>query len=247
MVNISEIHTPDFQRGIFEKHPIRAQGYDESREGSITVAYYDRRMWVLDGQQRVSSKIAAMEERPDLSPRIHATVLYGLTWEEMAQEFVRLNADRKGITAYDTYRAGVSAELPEYLMVKEAVESVGWRVAKSTGIEKFAAIAPALRSVVEDENNHRLTMAVSILNEAFPGQKTNSRIVEGLLDYLALDRARTITPAYMAKKLQQKFHTTTGAYNALVEYANGRAERHVGKHFLTDVFGLQQKKPLRAA
>lgn len=247
IVPLDKINSPDFQRGIFDKHPIRIQGYVEAREGSITLAEYKEKLWVLDGQQRTESKRAAIVsgQRPDLTPKIAATILYGLTWEQMAQEFVRLNADRKGITAYDSYRAGIAAKLPDYLALKAAVESVGLQVGKSVSEETYAAISPALRAIQEDGDAERVRLTLRIFVRAFPGQRTNARLIEGLLHYLTEDRAKTIDEEYMARRLQTKYGTTQATYNAMISWAEGRAERHVGRHFFANIFGLSRKKPIR--
>lgn len=246
-VPLDQIEAPSFQRGIFDKHPIRIQGYSEAREGSITVADYDGKLYVLDGQQRTASKRHAIDsgQRPDLSPSIPATVLIDLTWEQMAQEFVRLNADRKGITAYNSYCAGVAAKLPDYLELRDSVESVGLKVGKSVSTDVYAAIAPALRAIQEDGDSQRLRTALRVFVRAFPGQRTNARLMEGLLHYLTMERAKTIDEDYMSRRLETQFGTVEKTYNAMVSFADGRAERHIGRHFFLHVFGGSRKKPIK--
>lgn len=245
-VRLSQMHTPQYQRDIVPRHPILKHEYDEAREGQVTLSRRDGKFWIIDGLQRKTIKEQMIKDGLDLNPYIDATIYFGMTEEDEAKEFVRLNADRKGITAFDSYNAGVRANLPEYLLVKDAVESVGLVVGKSSRNGVFQAITPVLHAIKEDGlDNERAKQGLRVLATAFPGQSLNSRLVEGMMDYLRLRRSATINETYMVKRLGSMYSNNAEiAKNSLLADAKGKAERHYGKTFMCRVFGLSRRAPL---
>jgi hypothetical protein len=119
---------PQYQRPLDEARVNRiADSFDDKLAGTIDVAFADGNYWVVDGQHR----LAAMRQKGIRTCR--ALIHYGLTLQDEAHLFARLNSERRAVTPRDLYRAELIGGIERSVKVRDIVEKHDFRIALSTG------------------------------------------------------------------------------------------------------------------
>lgn len=132
---------PDVQRKFEAKHAASiARRYDPLMFGMGHVSVRaDGKYYVLDGQHRC----AAARQAGHGGIPVLFKIYRGLSSAEEAALFITLNANKKAVTALDTFRLNVKAGHPASCDISRIVESFGLRVAGyqlDGGISAVAAL-----------------------------------------------------------------------------------------------------------
>lgn len=242
-----KLYTEDYQRDTKSAHPITKRAYVEYREGQVTLARTPKGLAILDGQHRVEAKRIALEAgRSELQVTIPAIVISGMTAEERAYEYMYANRDRKGLTAWDLYKAGVQANVPDYITLRDVAAKHGFSPARTQSRDprNLVAVTAAL-GLVERYGAEGLDNTLAVLTGAFPAQALHQRTVKAVGDYLAVPKAATIDHEYVVIQLQRMYRTSIGFVNALNAYAStqGLSESSAGVPMLRDHLGVSQRRP----
>lgn len=240
---LKDLQIPSFQRGVYASSPVMKGEYLESREGSITVWHYNGMRYILDGQHRVAAKIKAYGE----NAKIWGQSFYG-TETEAANEFVRLNADRKGLTSIELFNARFAAGDPAALSVAAAAAKHGYAISAKR-VSSATRLTGITTLLAHAELAERVLMLTS---EAFPEQEPGARYLEGLVEYLrqAGDQnklASTITDDYIIRTMRSRFRTQVDFMNILRQYIadNGGAERSCAVMVFRNKIGVKQRATAR--
>lgn len=134
--------------------------------GRITVSKRKEtgKYMVQDGQHRAEAlRRLGFSEAPCI-------IVNSPTVKEEASNFIKINLGSASVSALDKYRIGVTAKVPEYLNVKECVESVGLEIGSGTGkVSAVASISSYINAPSKEESRakKRNTMktALEILKE----------------------------------------------------------------------------------
>jgi hypothetical protein len=182
--------------------------------GAITVSVRGRIPYVIDGQHRVR---AAMEQGLG-DTKILCHVYVGLTVEEEARKFLALN-DIRAVSSLDRYRAGLVANDPVCVGVRDTLAAHGLRIGSgdSDGVVRCVGRAVALY-----ERDPRLLDSVAaVLTESWGSRAT-------AFDQVVFAGVGTVVGAYNGeldrRALVRKLSGYRGGPSALAGDARGLAD-----------------------
>ena len=103
-LEVSELKLAPYQRGVYPaKIKKYAQNFDYDVFGVPLVSLRDGEYWIVDGQNRVEAlKLKGIKT-------VLCQVLHGLTYEEEALKFVKLNTDRTVLSSNQKFHARVES------------------------------------------------------------------------------------------------------------------------------------------
>lgn len=158
-----------------------AKEFDMNRIGTITVSYRNGVFNVIDGQTR--SYAARLVKVQNLM----CQVFHGMTYEQEAIEFKRLNKDRKGILAFDYFNAEIEAKDKEALNVKRIVEENGIGITRSNGNNKIQAIT-ALKNIYRKYGDKHLNDTLQFVKSAWDGvpDSMTRNIIMGVSEFISI-------------------------------------------------------------
>lgn len=134
---------------------------------------------IQDGQHRAEAlKLLGFKEAP-------CVVVDSETIKQEAENFLLINLNSASVSSLDKYRIGVSANVPEYLKIKECLDAVGLEA--GNGDKKVSAVA-SISSYInapskeEARAKKRITMknALEILKETVGVENINQTSILGM-------------------------------------------------------------------
>ena len=178
-VRIADINVdPAYQRPLREtKINMMWRTFDPAELTAIVVSRRDDGgLWVLDGQHRI-----------ELLTRLGKTVVLadvreGLTREQEAHLFYRLNEGQTKVGSWDKFRARMAAKEPVAMRIAEIIGKHGFHVGRSDEDHAIQAV-----SALEDIYSiGRLDKTLAIISTVWPNDKTarEAVILQGMGAFL---------------------------------------------------------------
>ncbi len=153
-----------------------AKAFDAAQLGVLEVSVRDDDTYVVfDGQHRLAAlRTLGAESAPCL---IHA----GLSAEDEAALFARLQLDRRGLSSLERFKAQVFAGVPHAVAVAAIADEVGLTIGKR-GVRAVAA----LERIYRREGEARLAETLATARDLWNGDKraTDGYLLEGLAQFL---------------------------------------------------------------
>lgn len=127
-IPVDQIHyDPEYQRPTNQKWITDHQPFLPEQAGTIVVSVRGGRLWCVDGRHRASlADFCGVKT-------IRAFVITGMTKQEEASLFVKLQRERRSLSAWDLYRAEVAAGEPQTNDMVVALHQSGFRIDQKTG------------------------------------------------------------------------------------------------------------------
>jgi hypothetical protein len=120
--------------------------WDKMFLGTLVVSRRsDGTMWVIDGQHR--KEVARRKEGENFL--LDCEVYTGLTRQQEALMFIKLNKYRKAVRPYDSFRISLAAALPTEIAMDAAVRARNMEIAASPSANKVGAVEACRRIVVK--------------------------------------------------------------------------------------------------
>ncbi len=158
--------SPSYQRLLDQKAVDKiVKDFEQRQFGTIVVAWRtDGSFVVIDGQHRVK---AMMEIDP--TRMLRCEVHTGLTYEEEAALFVKLQKNRKPMSQADQFHASVHAGNPRMIRIKEIVESTGLKVSRrrTNGPGEISAVGFLDQLYGNDPTGRLLFDTLTIIRDAW--------------------------------------------------------------------------------
>lgn len=156
---------PAYQREVKKIALKIEREYDPSLVGTLTANERKGRgrakLALIDGQQRWTGATNRGE------PVLPAVVFEGLTPEQEADLFARLQSERTNITTLENFKAKLAAKNPTALAIKEIAEQHGYTIGQQhNGLRAMKA----LQGIHERGN---LARVLRIVGQAWPDVNTN--------------------------------------------------------------------------
>lgn len=172
-VNVEDLVVDeDTQRSSMETHIKKImKNFDAKAFGRISVSRReDGKYYVTDGWHRTQvCKRLGLKEVPCIMIENKEKETKQAKKQD-ALQFLRINENSSSVSAIDKYKIGVSAEVEEWLRVKECVECNGLKVGTSASrINAVASIYKYINSSQKPENiakkMEHMKIALNILND----------------------------------------------------------------------------------
>jgi len=187
----------------------------------------DGTMWVLDGGHRVTAaQIMKFEE-------VEARMLEGLTPQQEAEHYVRLNTSRKNLTASDKFKGNVEAQNKTAVAVKSAMDNVGYHPRCVGGLVNMVT-----RGVDPSALEAGLRMFAPV-REVY-GSKTVAMI--GGLSYLASVNHGVLKEDRMIKLLADRSPKVLLQVTGLGEMGTGNRAQKISE-VLRDLYNVKIRNP----
>jgi hypothetical protein len=173
--------------------------FSEARLHPVDVSYRDGNYYVMDGQHR----IAALKKL-DI-PQAPCMIRQGLTYQEEADLFVKLNSDRSKPTKLALFHADTEAQKVPALEINSLVESVGFTIAKNGGSKSNTiSAASRLEEIYKAVGPSGLRQVLLLVRKAWNGrvESMDGRILMGVCEFYKRYRAELVDTDF-AKRLSK--------------------------------------------
>lgn len=161
----------DTQRGIMASQVEKIiNEFNPSSFGRITVSKRKDGYYVVNGQHRIMAcRKIGIKQAPCIVIRNENDTETGMKKQDAIQ-FLEINQNSQAVRAIDKYRIGVSAQLPDWLRVKNVIEENGLRA--GTTLNSINCLACIYRYINSSTNNtvikqkqKQMSKAIRILKE----------------------------------------------------------------------------------
>lgn len=244
LISIDSLKLDGYQRNIKpSKIKKMTKEFDEELLGAITVSYRDGVYYVVDGQHRVMlCNIMRVKT-------IYAIIHTGLTKEEEAELFIKLNQNQTKVTKAEVFDAKVVAKDKMALLIKSIVKQNGFKMGKATGTNIIAAYG-AIENIIKKFGIEHLDRTLRVSRAAWNGeiQSANNYMLKGLSTFISIydndpnysdERLIKQLSKHMASKLlaEMKADLTTNklevkAMNTILKYYNSKLTKTLtNQHF----------------
>lgn len=243
----------DLRLGNYQRKPDMmkikkmASEFDKTLLGTITVSKRDEQYYVIDGQHRVIlAKTLGVKG-------LMALVYEGLTYEEEAEYFNRLNnanGEQKRLRKTDIFRACVEAKEATALDIKSIIESTGFRISEASANNTISAIG-TIEKIYKKYGGQGLKDTLQLSKRTWNGERysLNNMVLEGIAEFLNIYTAQPnfsadtfvnqLSKVDPLKILREaKGDNTTNSsnikmMNTLFKYYNARLRKKiVNKHYI---------------
>lgn len=169
---------PTYQR---ELSPMRVNkmgaDWQPAMVGTLEVSDRGGQYVVFDGQHRMAAAtIAGVRELP-------AIVHQGLTQEQEAELFARLQRERKPLSRFEQFRAKLVARNADALAIDKIVRDAGYTISgtRHSGPDKIVAVA-SLERVYADHGGEGLRSTLDLIGRAWDGDEGSfiGQMIEGV-------------------------------------------------------------------
>jgi hypothetical protein len=246
MIRVRDLSVdPSYQRELQTRRAeVIGDTLDPSRLGVLVVAIRpDGTVVIIDGQHRHHALVHA--GRGDDLVRCEAH--RGLSREEEAALFLKLNGGRKAIGAIDEYRAALEARVPWALEVDSIASRVGLRVARGDHKRTVQAVG-AVKSVHLRQRNLEATLSVLAAWDDDP-TTFNGELMKAVSIFLAYHAACEESPGVDAEHLTKalRVHAPESVLASIKRRIDGRVIKlpEAGCMTLTELYNRRAPKTKR--
>ena len=183
MIKVESLKTGNYQRELnmarVKKYSLK---FDWDVFGVPLVSFRNKEPYVVDGQHRVELlKLMGIEE-------VLCQVICGLSYEEEAEKFVKLNSERGSLTYNQKFHGRVESKDKSALKLVEIFKDKGFDYSRSAGQRKentISAIA-CVENIYKSYGEAHLKRVLSILRESWYGSPASTvrDIIVGLSTFL---------------------------------------------------------------
>lgn len=175
-----QLHKAGYNRPINRSHVnnIKRNFCAEMVQAAI-VSFRDGKYWIIDHQHQTQAIYELNNSDPNT--QIRCDVRFGMTYEQEAELYWKLNSCTKVVTPEEKLIGRIEAREPQALEFRDTVERCGYVIGRNAN-DSLRAISTALKIYSKDGGAERLTQILCITNACWPNNPggVDSRILEGL-------------------------------------------------------------------
>ena len=171
------------------------KNFDPAKLGTLTVSLRDGNYYIIDGLHR-SKALRAMDYTHAL-----CIVMTGLTYEQEAGYFRRQNQNKRAITTFDDFAAGLEEKDGECMKINDIAKANDFQIGRGKGFFRISSIH-ALSTIVKDYGYETLDDTLCVLANTWSGipNATRSECLLGTAEFVS--RYGT---AHFPERLRDKF------------------------------------------
>lgn len=168
-ISLEECVPTNYQRTTNDRQVAGiAENFDEAKLGVLTVSLRDGKYHIIDGLHR-SKALKQLGYTHAL-----CAVLTGLTYEQEADYFRKQNQNKRVITTFDDFRAGLEAMDETCVRINEIASTYNFQISKGIGFFRIASIK-ALLYIVNEYGYDTLNNTLRLIAETWSGIPKASR------------------------------------------------------------------------
>lgn len=180
-VPFNQLGKAGYNRGINRAHVnrIKHEWCPEMKQPAI-VSFRDGRYWIVDHQHQTQAEYEL--NNCDVNTLIECDVRTGLTYEQEAELYYRLNTAQKPLNFADKMIGLIEAKDESALKFRNVIESCGYMVGGNTS-KSLKAISLAWSIFNKANGEEKLTDILNLTQECWPDNPSgvHSHIISGLL------------------------------------------------------------------
>lgn len=173
-----------YNRGINRAHvnKIKRDFHEDMVQPAI-VSFRDSAYWIIDHQHQ-SQAIYELNGSDPNTP-IKCKVLTGLTYEQEADLYYRLNTGSKPLNALDIIIGRIEAKEPVAVEFRDVVESYGYVIGGNTN-NSLKAASTAFKLFERAGGKEMLSKVLDLTHQCWPSNPNgvNSKLIDGLVLFL---------------------------------------------------------------
>ena len=245
-LKVSELKIAEYQRGDLSMKKVReyAENFDWDVFETPLISYRDEDYWIVDGQHRIETlKLLGIDT-------VFCKVLTGLTYEQEAAKFNKLNTARRILNANDKFHSRVESKEKDATTIRDVLEQNKLTYSKykrKEGFDKVSAIT-VVENIYRDGGVKHLNRVLSILKEAWYGEPSafGCDMMQGLSTYLKNSRGVKdgILVSCLERKLPKEVIATANFYageNNICVSSGSNKKPHVAK-VIRDLYNAEKKR-----
>ena len=234
----------DYQRDLdMTRCKSYAADFNIDMMGTIMVSEREGAYYVIDGQHRV---IVANLVKLDT---VFCQVIKGMTYEEEAILFGKLNTKIKHLSTTSIFKAGVEGKKSEETEIAKILKNVGFKVGRAKADNTVVAIL-ALNKVYRKYGSKHLFETLVLIKDIWNGKadSLNNKIITGVSEFIQIykneneftskvfvKQLKKVDPIMLvreAKTVISTNRTDIKMVTILFKYYNNRLRnKMVGKHY----------------
>lgn len=185
-LHYNQLGKAGYNRAINRQHVNRIKrDFHEDMVQPAIVSFRDGRYWIVDHQHQTQA-IFEMNGYDPLT-NIRCDVREGLTYEQEADLYIRLNTGTKQPTFSDKLTGLIEAKDETALKFRDLVESCGYVVGGSA-CNSLKAVSAAWRICKKDGGDELLSRILTLTKKCWPDNQSgvDCRIIDGISLFLKL-------------------------------------------------------------
>lgn len=183
-IPFNQLAKAGYNRGINRNHvnKIKSNFHEDMVQPAI-VSFRDGKYWIVD-HQHLATAIYELNGRDPNTP-IRCDVRTGLTYEEEADLYYRLNTGSKSLSFADKLVGLIEAKDPTALDFRDTIEAYGY-VVGGRSKTSLKAVSTAWNTFKKEGGKERLVSILALTSACWPdnGSGVDSRILEGVALFL---------------------------------------------------------------
>lgn len=187
VLKVSDLKIADYQRELnYRRVRKYAKEFDWDVFGIIMVSYRDGNFYVFDGQHRIELlKMVGIES-------VLCQIIEGLTYEEEAGKFVKLNSERGGLSSNEKFHGRVEMEDEVAINIVKLLHELGLSYARKSGIKlnNVVSAVACLENIYKSKGGKHLKRTLGIIKDVWYGDaySLSRDIIAGVSTFLAESR-----------------------------------------------------------
>lgn len=183
-IPFNQLAKAGYNRGINRKHvnEIKKNFHEDMVQPAI-VSFRDGKYWIVDHQHQ-SQAIYELNGNDPNTP-IKCSVRTGLTYEQEADLYYRLNTGSKPLSFSDKLMGLIEAHDPVAIDFRDTVETCGYLVGSQTN-NSIQAVSCIWKVFNKDGGKDELIRILTLTHACWPDKKNgvDSRLIEGVALFL---------------------------------------------------------------
>lgn len=173
-----------YNRGINRQHVNRIKkNFHEDMVQPAIVSYRDGKHWIVDHQHQTQAKYELNGCDPNIL--IYCDVRMGLTYEQEAELYYRLNTGSKPLGFPDLLKGLIESKDETALKFRDIVESCGYVVGGNTSTS-LRALKSAWKIFNDDNGEQKLADILSLTKACWPDNinGVDTRMLDGIVLFI---------------------------------------------------------------
>lgn len=205
--------------------------------------------WIIDGQHRIELlKLMGVEE-------VLCQIICGLSYEEEAEKFVKLNSERGSLTSNQKFHARVESKEELALKIVDILQQCGFYYAKTAGLKKdnYISAISCIENIYKSRGEEHLVRLLKILRESWFGVHSSliRDLFMGISTFIA--ETRGVKDDILCKALEEQVPynillrawVCAGSNGMTITTGSGSKQAHVAKA-IRDIYN-EKRKELKAS
>lgn len=179
----NQLKKAEYNRPINRSHVNEIKrDFDEALVQPAIVSFRDGKYWIID-HQHLSQAIYELNGSDPNTP-IRCDVRTGLSYEQEAKLYYKLNTSSKALNFNDELTGLLEAGDETALAFRDAVESCGYVVKTRNSTNALNAVKRAWNYFDGGAGRERLVDALSLARACWPSNGMNAKMLDGIVMFL---------------------------------------------------------------